>query len=354
MKIGIIGLKGVGKTTLFNALTKCSAPQMQNRSNQPNIAVVKVPDERIDLLAKIYNPRKISYANVEFIDVAGTFEKNSSNTTYLTNIKACDILCHVVRVFDENCETFLEPINITRDIKKLNDELILSDLSIIENRLSRMKLKKKSNENEIEEKLLEKFKEALESEVMLYNLDITKDEENLILGYKFLTLKKQIIILNIDEKYLKIDINEKFKEDINYIKKINSHYLPISAKLEMEIAELEGEDEKLFLIENGLNEPGRNKLIRLSYDILGNISFFTVGEDEVKAWTIKKNDNAYEAAGKIHSDIQRGFIKAEVVSYNDFIEYKSIEKAKANGKLRLETKSYVVSDGDIINFRFNV
>lgn len=359
MKIGIVGLSGVGKTSLFNALTKSSASVAGGRNSAPNIATIKVPDERIDKLSEVYKPKKTSYANVEFVDIAGVIpggaaSASSSETNLLNNVRPVDVFCHVIRVFDENCELSTDPVNIIGDIKKINDELLLSDLAVIESRISRMNLKKKTQAAELEEKLLEKLKTHLEEEKMLFTLELTLDEQTMLQGFKFLSQKKQIIVLNIDEKYIKTDIGTKYAEALAYLKKLDTPHIQISAKIEMEISQLDGEDEKMFLEENGLAEPGRNRLIRLAYEVLGNISFFTAGEDEVKAWTILKNDNAHEAAGKIHSDIQRGFIKAEVVSYADFSEHGSVEKAKAAGKYRLEPKHYTVADGDIINFRFNV
>lgn len=358
MKIGIIGLSGVGKTSLFNALTKSSASVAGGRNAAPNVAAIKVPDERIDRLSGVYNPKKTSYANVEFVDIAGVIPGGAAQATaennLLNNIRPVDVICHVIRVFDENCELMTDPVNIVGDIKKINDELLLSDLAMIESRLSRMNLKKKTPASELEQKLLEKLKSHLEAEKMLFTLELAPDEETMLQGFKFLSQKKQIIVLNIDEKYIKTDIGSKYAEAMAFLKKLDTPHIQISAKIEMEISQLEGDDEKLFLEENGLSEPGRNRLIRLAYEVLGNISFFTAGEDEVKAWTIRRNDNAHEAAGKIHSDIQRGFIKAEVVSYADFLEHGSVEKAKAAGKYRLEPKNYIVADGDIINFRFNV
>ena len=358
MKIGIIGLSGVGKTSLFNALTKSSASVAGGRNSAPNIATIRVPDERIDKLSDVYKPKKTSYANVEFVDIAGVIPGGAAQAAgennLLNNIRPVDVICHVIRVFDEECELLTDAVNIIGDIKKINDELLLSDLAMIESRISRMNLKKKTPASEQEQKLLEKLKAHLEAEQMLFTLELTPDEETTLQGFKFLSQKKQIVVLNIDEKYIKTDINSKYADAMAYLKKLDTPNIQISAKIEMEISQLEGDDEKLFLEENGLAEPGRNRLIRLAYDVLGNISFFTAGEDEVKAWTIQKNDNAHEAAGKIHSDIQRGFIKAEVVSYADFLEHGSVEKAKSAGKYRLEPKHYVVVDGDIINFRFNV
>ena len=359
MKIGIIGLSGVGKTSLFNALTKSSASVAGGRNSAPNIATIKVPDERIDKLSGVYKPKKTSYANVEFVDIAGVIpgsaaSASSAESNLLNNIRPVDVICHVIRVFDEDCELLTDPVNIVSDIKKINDELLLSDLAMIESRISRMNLKKKTPAAELEEKLLEKLKAHLEEEKMLFTLELAPDEIVMLQGFKFLSQKNQIIVLNIDEKYIKTDIGSKYSEALAYLKKLDTPHIQISAKIEMEISQLDGDDEKMFLEENGLAEPGRNRLIRLAYEVLGNISFFTAGEDEVKAWTILKNDNAHEAAGKIHSDIQRGFIKAEVISYADFLEHGSVEKAKAAGKYRLEPKHYIVVDGDIINFRFNV
>lgn len=358
MKIGIIGLQGVGKTTLFNALTKSSAATSPGSGKSaPNVATIKVPDERIDFLTQVYKPKKTSYANVEFVDLAGVMPGSSKNETPEGNLlnaaRAADVLCHVVRAFDEKCENFLEPIDIVGDIKKINDELLLADLAVIEGKLSRMSLKKKVPGSEIEQKLLEKLKAHLESEQMLYSFEFSKDEEALVQGYKFLSQKNQVVVLNIDESLIDADLKTKFPGAAAFLEKQKIFNLCISARLEMEISQLDGEDEKLFLAENHLSEPGRNRLIRKAYEVLGNISFFTAGEDEVKAWTITKGMTAYDAAGKIHSDIQRGFIKAEVVTFNDCRECGSLEAAHSKGKMKLEPKTFVVSDGDIIHFRFN-
>lgn len=359
MKIGIIGLPGVGKTTLFNALTRSSAATSGGgRAGEPNVATIRVPDARIDKLSAVYKPKKTSYANVEFVDVAGVMPGTAAASgaeggNLLNNVRTVDVMCHVIRVFDEACENFLDPVSVAGDLKKINDELILSDLALIENRLSRMKLKKATGTTELEQKLLEKMKVHLEAEKMLFTFEISKDEEALVQGYRFLSQKRQFVVLNIDEKYIKEGVEKSHGAGVAAIEAAGIKWLPIAARLEMEISQLGPDDEALFLSENSLSEPGRNRLIRLAYETLGKHSFFTAGEDEVKAWTINKSDNAHEAAGKIHSDIQRGFIRAEVVSYADFLEAGTVEAAKDKGKFRLEQKSYIVVDGDIINFRFN-
>jgi GTP-binding protein YchF len=360
MKIGIIGLPTVGKTTLFNLLTgsQIETSGFSTGKADTNIGVAKVPDDRIDFLSKLYKPRKTIYASIEFIDVPGlrSVEGKSSSNQFLESIRKVDAIVHVVRAFNnpsiihENGS--IDPI---RDIETVNTELLLSDLGIIENRIDRIKhSKKKSAENETEQKVLEKCAAALEEGQLIHSLGFNESEKELLKNFAFLTEKPQIIVLNLDDEQL-ITAEYPGKSDTENYSNVNRvPVVELCAQMEMEISQLAEEDSKAFLEDLGLAEPGIARLSRTVYSQLGLISFFTVGEDEVKAWTINEGINAKQAAGKIHSDIERGFIRAEVFAFDDLKELGSVAKLRENGRFRLEGKDYIVKDGDIISFRFNV
>lgn len=361
MKIGIVGLPFVGKTTVFNALTSAQAKvgEFSFGLKEANRAIAKVPDERVYKLASLYHPKKTTPAEVEYIDVAGlvkeTKEKGSEGEFY-HSLREVDELAHVVRVFkDENVMHVSGSVDPKRDIKNLDLDLILIDLDIVEKRLKRLEktvatLKVEEEKRELH--LLQRFKESLEQGIPLRELQLSSDEEKLIRGYAFLSLKPLLIILNIDEEQ-------------NSDRKLESEYLEITqhkktavcsicGKLEMELSQLEEKDKKAFLEDLGIKKMGVEKVIDISRKLLNLISFFTANENEVKAWPIPTGTKAIKAAGTVHSDMERGFIKAEVITFDKLWELGSFHKAKEKGELRLEGKDYLVQDGDVIFFRFNV
>lgn len=353
MKIGITGLPYVGKTTIFNAVTGANAfPSSRDR---PNISVIKVPDIRIDNLADIFKPKKTVYADLTFIDTAGlaASDKNrcSEENIAIQSVKQSDAIAAVIPLFEG---ADMQP---KKDIDNIEAEFILSDLSSIENRLARIEKQSrglKDRINKEEYNLLIKCMDSLEHEKPLRTLPFTESEIKLIRSFQFLSLKPVLYILNISEDKLGKDQEAATEEFEKYIKLPYTTCISICGKVEFEISQLSKEDAQEFLSEMGVAESSLSKVIRISYDILKLISFFTVGKDEVKAWTIKRGTTASSAAGVIHSDIERGFIRAEVVGYNNFIQCGSLSEAKRKSALRLEGKNYIVKDGDIINFRFNV
>jgi GTP-binding protein YchF len=352
MKIGIIGLPYSGKTTVFNALTGSSAKiGGGGAAAKPNISVVKVPDERIDILTKMFNPKKVVYADLTFTDVAGlTGEATERGKDIIQSIKIVDAIAHVVRLFE-----YGKPPSPKSDIQNIESELMLSDLSVIENRLQRIEKQArvaKGKDTEEEKKVLEKCKASLESEKPLRTLHLPEDESRILRGFQLVSSKPMLMILNTGEDLIGKEIQD---SDIkSYLSQPNTAILQICGKIEMEIAQLEEKEAALFIKEMGINEPGLTRLIRTAYGLLGLISFFTVGEDEVRAWTIRKGAKAAQAAGAIHSDIEKGFIRAEVIGCEDLMKCGSLTEGKNKGLLRLEGKEYEVKDGDIINFRFNV
>jgi GTP-binding protein YchF len=369
VKLAIVGLSNSGKTTVFNALTgqNLQTTIYPTVSGEPNLGIVKVPDYRVDKLAEIYDPKKITRATVEYIDYIGLTKGDASqNRKVFDLIKDVDAIVHVVRVFEDDSVSHpMNEINPLRDIETLELELIFGDLELVEKRLARMEegAKKGKKPSETEKRLLLKCKESLEKEVPLRNVIFDDEEQQAMKHLQFVSTKPQVVVLNIGEK----DLNTQREQELLCKAKeyFESRYkdrslvtryslLSLCGKIEMEIAQLNPDESKAFLDDLGIQEPALNKLIRLSYDLLGLISFLTVGEDEVRAWTIKKGTNAQQAAGKIHSDIERGFIRAEVIGFDDFISAGSMTSAKDKGLLRLEGKTYEVKDGDIINFRFNV
>lgn len=360
---GIVGLPNVGKSTLFNAITKKSI-LMANypfATIDPNVGVVIVPDERIDVLKNMYNPERVIPTTYEFTDIAGLV-KGASNgeglgNKFLSHIREVDAVVEVVRCFDDeniiHVDGSVDPI---RDIEVINVELVLSDLEIVTSRINRigkkaMTTKNKDDVKEIE--LLERIKEALESNIPVRKLGLDEEEKKLISYFNLITLKPIIYALNVEDNDINTGNNyTKLVED--YAKKEGSETAIICAKLESELSELDEEEKKLFLDDLGIKESGVERLINKTYDLLGLATFFTVGKDEVRAWTFKKGSKAPECAGIIHSDFEKGFIKAEVMSYNDLVNAGSELKVRELGKARIEGKEYIMQDGDICHFRFNV
>ena len=360
---GIVGLPNVGKSTLFNAITKKSI-LMANypfATIDPNVGVVIVPDERIDVLKNMYNPERVIPTTYEFTDIAGLV-KGASNgeglgNKFLSHIREVDAVVEVVRCFDDeniiHVDGSVDPI---RDIEVINVELVLSDLEIVTSRINKigkkaMTTKNKDDVREIE--LLERIKEALESNIPVRKLGLDEEEKKLISSFNLITLKPIIYALNVEDNDINTGNNyTKLVED--YAKKEGSETAIICAKLESELSELDEEEKKLFLDDLGIKESGVERLINKTYDLLGLATFFTVGKDEVRAWTFKKGSKAPECAGIIHSDFEKGFIKAEVMSYSDLVNAGSELKVRELGKARIEGKEYIMQDGDICHFRFNV
>jgi GTP-binding protein YchF len=362
MKIGIVGLPFVGKTTVFNTLTFAQARvgEFSLGVKEANRGIVKVPDERVHKLASLYNPKKVTPAEVEYIDVAGlvkeTKEKGSEGGFY-HSLREVDELAHVVRVFqDENVMHVSGSVDPKRDIKDLDLDLILIDLDIVEKRLKRLEKTVTSSKAEEEKRellILQRFKESLDQGIPLRELELSPDEEKLIRGYAFLSLKPMLLILNIDEK--QNNQREKLEAEFSEMaKRKKTAMCSICGKLEMELSQLEEEDRDAFMEDLGVRELAVERVIDISYKLLDLISFFTTNENEVKAWPVPSGIKAIKAAGVVHTDMERGFIKAEVITFDKLWELGSIHKAKEKGELRLEGKEYVVQDGDVIFFRFNV
>jgi len=343
MKVGLIGRQGSGKTTIFNALTGLNAGVGQGEKAESHIGVTKVPDARVDRLAAIFQPKKTTYAEIRFTDFpsAQSQEKLKANAALLAQMRDVDAMALVLGAFDG----LSDPMKELRDLLA---EMILADLAVVENRLERLK-KEKGKEREGE--VLARCLKTLENEEALRSLGFTADEETLFAGFGFLSRKAVIALFNVGEEGAGKELPDSYQAELQ---KMRIPGLVLSAKVEMEVAQLDEKDRQAFLTELGIREPARDRFIRASYRLLDLISFFTTGEDEVKAWTIKQGTAARKAAGKIHSDIERGFIRAEVASYDDFMRYGSEAKCREAGKLRLEGKDYPVEDGDIIHFRFNV
>jgi ribosome-binding ATPase len=360
MKIAIIGLSNSGKTTVFNALTgmNIEATVYATVTGEPNIGVVKVPDSRIDTLTGIFKPKKTTNATIENIDYIGLTKGDvKQNRKVFDLIKDVEAIVHVVRAFED--ESVIHPlgnIDPARDIETLELELIFGDLDLVEKRLARMEeSQKKSGKkpDESEKKLLVKCQEFLIKETALRDVEFTEEELKAMRALQFMSTIPKVIVLNIGEKDIESDHAKHLRSSIP-ARHQSIPVLTFCGKIEMEIAQLTSEEKGPFLEELGIDEPASNKLINTCYQMLGLISFLTVGEDEVRAWTIRKGTDAVNAAGKVHSDIARGFIRAEVISYADFISSGTMQAAKEKGLLRLEGKTYEVKDGDIINFRFNV
>jgi hypothetical protein len=362
MKIGIVGLPQSGKTTLFSALTgqQVDIEGFVGGKKDAHQAIVKVPDDRLEQLNEIYKPKKKTLATVDYVDLSGlgtsTQKKGAFSDQFLAQIRIVDAILIIVRVF-KNAQVIhpLETIDPGRDLDHVQAEFILADLSIIENRMDRLErqMKSKKNEQDMREfELLQRFKDTLENEIPLRQLELSSNEELMVRGYQFLTLKPLLIVPNIDED--QISDTEAVINDLSEWQESQTRLVPISAQIEMEMQQLSESEAEVFRDDLGITHSAMDVLIRASYDLLGLISFFTVGEDEVRAWTVRNGTKAPEAAGEIHSDIERGFIRAEVVHYDEFIKRKSLAVCRTDGVLRLEGREYTVSDGDIINFRFAV
>jgi len=364
LKAGIVGLPNVGKSTLFNAITKkhILAANYPFATIEPNVGVVTVPDTRLDYLVSLYNPKSIVPTTFEFIDIAGLVSGASTGeglgNKFLSHIREVDSIVEVVRCFDDENITHVEgKTDPIRDIEIINTELILSDLEIATNRLSKIEKKAettKDKEAMFEVGILRKIKESLEKSIPIRLIEFTEDENLLIKNFNFITSKKLIYVANVDEISASIGDNEYTLQLKEYAKKEDAGVVVMCAKLESELADLEDEERVKFLSDVGISNSGLDKLIFATYDLLGLATFFTSGVDECRAWTFKKGMKAPACAGIIHSDFEKGFIKAEVMSFNDLEEAGSELKVKENGKLRLEGKEYIMQDGDICYFRFNV
>lgn len=361
MKTAIIGLANSGKTTIFNALTglNLEVTSYPTLAAEPHTGVVKVPDPRLDRLTAIFQPKKTTRATVEYIDYIGLTKGDmEQNRKVFDLIRDADAIVHVVRGFaDEGVMHPMGSVDPRRDAETVELEMIFGDLELVEKRLVRMDegAKKGKKPDGVEEQLLRKCREALENETALRDVDFTEEEQRAMRALQFMSIKPQLILLNTAEEEMGSAATEAVAADLaSFFTGRQVRVLTLCGKIEMEIAQLPPDEARAFLDDLGIAEPALNKLIHLSYELLGLISFLTAGEDEVRAWTIRKGTDAQRAAGKIHSDIERGFIRAEVVAYDDFIAHGSLAAAREKGLVRLEGKTYEVKDGDIINFRFNV
>ena len=361
---GIVGLPNVGKSTLFNAITnqKILAENYPFATIEPNVGVVTVPDQRMEKLREMYEPNRFIPTAYEFTDIAGLVKGASKGeglgNKFLSHIREVDAIVEVVRCFDDgkiiHVEGNIDPI---RDIDTINLELSIADLEVIQNRLEKVSKKAKTTKDKndlLEVEVLEKCKKALEENKPIRQLNLSEDEKKVIKNYSFLTAKPIIYVANIKESELGNPDNEYVQKVKEYAEKENARVVSLCAKVEEDLSEMTEEEKQEMLEALGVEESGLNRLITATYDILGLATYFTVGKDEVRAWTFRKGMNAKECAGIIHTDFEKGFIRAEVMSYSDLIECGNEQKVKEAGKARLEGKDYLMQDGDICHFRFNV